>query len=302
MLNRMSIPKNQHWVPRFYLNGFCTQINSGSIHVTNIKDVYAHREHKPEKLKIRDVAVLSHLYNFVDPSGGVNTTVDAHIGSIERAVDPIWKAMLEKKGTVPMLKSGSSERKVVARFMASQHLRTPRMVAVSKYVAKHSNGGVPDTRTEAGRDAFYAEVAAIEVDHSSTPEGMLDRADFLAAQITEVDTVSNVLENMHWSIRDYGSRCLITSDTPLFSVEQVTMMPVAIGSSKSLVFFPLTSQHLLIASVRCSDATDGVVNSHPATQAAGINPFIAHFATDEVYSATALTDSFPFLRDPPPKP
>ena len=293
----MSIARNQHWVPRFYLNGFCTAPNSGSIHIADVKAAYAHESAIEDKRKITKVAASYDLYNFNDANDQLDGSVDHYLGDIERAVVTYWKDMIET-GQVPDMRPGTAARKNIALFMAAQHMRTPHMIAVAKYSAQNASA-LPDINTQGGRDLFYAQLKTIPVDLSATDEGMDDRIEFRDALITYTNLVAQLIEDtLYWTAHVYPKRELITSDTPISVLRYPSMEPGALVDRDCIVFFPMTAKILLICTGRPRDTPDGLVTSQLPLQSSQLNPFIAHFSTQEAYSPVSF-EGFKFLRDPP---
>lgn len=299
----------QHWVPQFYLRGFTTSKNGDSLFVTDILQAYS-GGYKDSKERVRDVAQQSHLYSLPlddgtfhpdrPTSNGWDDGVERRLQTLESEASHIWTHFRHNPEAVD-LSPGSNARRTVATFLASLHLRNPRMVAVAKFAVTTSD--MPAPLTEQGREEFYRNIAAVPSNLSPTLEGIHDRIAFLAAQFGLLPEISAALTDLHWTVKLFpGNKAagpLVTSDTPLFCVDGKTMEPTSMASPNCVVFCPLTSRALLIATRATAPTLNGAMVKDTPQGAAAINPFIVHFGQREVYSGFQLGEDFPFLRDAP---
>lgn len=305
----MTMAVRQHWLPQFYLRTFATSKGGNRLHVTYIKQVYA-GNYEAKKKKIDDTAQRSHLYSLPLDDGsffpdrpndnGWDDGVDKHLQSIEIEAGKLWKAFQDNPNAID-LSRGSDNRPLLARFLASLHLRNPRMVAVAKYAA--TTPSVPPLTTEKDREKFYEIIASTPVDLEPTLEGVQDRTAFLLAQLHLLPVVEEVLLQLHWTLLYFpgneASGPLVTSDTPIFCLDRITMDPTSMDSANCMVFCPLTSRLMLIATREPVTTPDGAVVKSSHERATALNQFIIHFGMQEAYSGFKLDESFPFLRDPP---
>lgn len=300
----MSMSIRQHWVPQFYLRGFATSVGGDRLWVTDIEQAYA-GGYSATKARVSDVANMCHLYSLPCDDGtfrpdksndlGWDDVVDKILQSLETQAGGVW-AQLHKSVDKLDLSHGSEARKTLAVFMASMHLRNPRMVAVTKFTL----AGLP-TPNEKDLEVFFQSLAGMPVDMTPTLEGIADRAPFLAAQLNALPCISAALIDLHWTVQVFrGNKAagpLVASDTPLFCVDRHTMLPASIAGSDCMVFFPLTSRALLIATRSCSTTPDGAVIERAPESVNSINPFIVHYGQRQAYSGFELGKGFPFLRD-----
>ena len=299
----------QHWVPQFYLRAFATSTGGDRLWVTDIKQAYA-GGYQASRARVNEVAHLSHLYSLPLDDGtfqpdkpndsGWDDGIDKALQALEAAAGHVWLRL--RKLPEPLdLSPGSTARHTLATFLASLHLRNPRMVAVAKFAA--TAPVVPTLLTQEDRDAFHQAVADVPVDLSPTLAGIGDRTAFLAAQLTLLPDIRAVLTGLHWTVQYFpGNKSagpLVTSDTPLFCVDRHTMEPTGMASSDCMVFCPLTSRVLLVATSARTTTPDGAVVEGTSDGARAINRFIVHFGQEEVYSGFQLGEDFPFLRDAP---
>jgi len=305
----MTMAISQHWIPQFYLRGFTTSKGGESLWVTDIEQVYV-GSYRDRRAGVPEVAQLSHLYSLPCDDGtfkpdkpndkGWDDGVDKALQALESDAGHVWKRLKELPEALD-LSPGSAARHTLATFLASLHLRNRRMVALAKFAA--TTPSVPPLLTPQDRDAFHQLVAGVPVDLSATLAGIKDRTAFLAAQFHFLPDITAVLTGLHWTVQFFpGNKAagpLVTSDTPLFCVDRQTMDPTSMESSDCMVFCPLTSRALLIATRTRTTTPDGAVVEGTSQSASAINPFIVHFGQQEVYSGFQLGKDFPFLREPP---
>ena len=197
---------------------------------------------------------------------------------------------------------GENVRTTVCTFLASLHLRNPRMVGVAKVA--QGQAVIPPLTTQSGRDAFHSMVASTPCNMDATLSGIADRKPFLVAQSAHLNDVVSALDRLHWGFRYFpgnaGAGPLCTTDTPLFFVDHETMEPTSIESPKCLVVCALTSRLLLLATSTPTTDPNGLVKTKDVKDSAHfitkINQFIVHYGTREVYSGKTLGADFPFLR------
>ena len=304
----MTMAIKQHWIPQFYLRTFATSKGGDTLWVTDVKKVYA-GSYEGQKARAHAIAHLSHLYSLTLDDGsfhpdsrndkGWDDGVDKVLQSLERDAGYIWKRLQENPKAVD-LSPGTKTRGELAMFLASLHLRNPRMVAVAKYAATASE--MPPLSTPMDREKFHEAVAGTSVDLSPTLAGIQDRTAFLAAQLHMLPVVASVLDKLHWTLQSFGGNSgagpLVTSDTPLFCVDRTTMDATGMEHPHSMVICPLTSRLLLIATWERTSSQDGEVVDGTPEGATAINQFIVHFGQQKVYSGFELGENFPYLRDP----
>lgn len=307
----MSLAINQHWVPQFYLRGFTTAHESGKVVVTDIKATYA-GQYTANTKPLDEVACMDHLYSsalpddtFVpkqtnDGSPGWDPSVDQALQVIEKASGNVWKGLNDNPLQIDF-SPGKDARATVCRFLASLHLRNPRMVGVAKVARGHSV--IPPLTTQSGRDAFHAMVASTPTNMDATLAGIADRELFLKAQSAHLNDVISALDGLHWGFRYLRGNAvagpLCTTDTPLFCVDHETMETTSMESPKCLVVCALTSRLLLLATRTPTSDRNGLVKAQDVKSSApfitSMNQLIVHYGTREAYSGKELGKSFPFL-------
>jgi hypothetical protein len=118
----MSLPKNQHWVPQFYLKHFAIpetrQQRYPRIWTFRLNDGYE------KDKKIKNVAASDYLYSPPQPDGTRCFRVDSKVGSLENDIAPFWVMIAD--GTFN-LDGKQGAKKLLSLFIAILHLRNPKM-------------------------------------------------------------------------------------------------------------------------------------------------------------------------------
>lgn len=303
---------NQHWVPQFYLRGFTTAPRSGKVVVTDIKAAYEGNPTYATKA-LTEVACMDHLYSSALPDNtfvpkqtneenpGWDPRVDQALQVIETASGNVWKTMRDDPIQIDF-RPGQEARMIVCKFLASLHLRNPRMVGVAKVA--QGQAAIPPLITQSGRDAFHSMVAGTPTNLNATLSGIADRTAFLEAQSEHLNDVFSALESLHWGLRYFQGNAaagpLCTTDTPLFCVDHETMEPTSMDSPNCLVVCALTSRLLLLATGKQTTDGNGLVKTQLEKSSSDfitlMNQFTVHYGGREAYSGKPLGQNFPFLR------
>ncbi|MET0859057.1 MAG: DUF4238 domain-containing protein [Telluria sp.] len=291
--------KNCHWVPQFYLRYFspAPSAKPPRVYVTNKHEAYETGELKSKTARIRDVAAVLHLYNAAAPNGRIDPALEESFKLVEKQAGEVWQRLSQGK---PLnLLPGGDDRLIIAQFLAAQHLRVPRMIAVVENAIRRGNPDVDmDEMDEAGLDRLHKEINAIDLRLGPEPLDMQARDPFRAMITANWTTVTKILYDMCWSIRAFDKPGLVTSDAPLYVINFETMGPWLHGDPASLTYYPMTQRHLLlITGSRIGGPVDGSISPGNASILPQVNAMTLHFASSEIYSPISMTGKFDVLRD-----
>lgn len=103
-------PKRQHYLPRFYLDGFAKE---------GLVAVYDRDKNEVRRQQPKDTAVIGHFYTMEDAEGRRRFEVEALLSEYEGKASPVIKK-LATKDTIT-----ADERTDLAIFMALGAMRTP---------------------------------------------------------------------------------------------------------------------------------------------------------------------------------
>lgn len=245
----LSGPKRQHFLPRFYLEGFT---RDGMIAVFD-RDKKEIRRQQPV-----NTAVVGHFYTMEDAEGRRRFELEALLSEYEGKAKPIVDKLV---AGAPALTA--DERSDMSIFVALAATRTPEMVnsvqAVNgemiKRVAKMLFSDTADVFSRLRSDERYNDESDEELHKQA--EGMVRVAqnDGLTVETSEKWAVGLAIQTAlgaapffstrHWRVvhRDSDKQSFITSDAPVY-LNTIAPRPdsiygVGFGSPDAFVAFPL---------------------------------------------------------------
>ena len=112
----MSEPKNQHYLPQFYLSGFTSPVAQGQLHVFRNGHEYWTR------CGTKNVASKEFLHSFRDAEGNFNHSLETMFSELESHFSPVLKKVLEKQ---PLT---MDERMMFSVFVLVMQMRVPAQV------------------------------------------------------------------------------------------------------------------------------------------------------------------------------
>jgi len=125
-MQTISKPKNQHWVPRFYLKHFCDPNTKNSKN----PQVWVFHKIKREvkKIGIEGFATSRYLYSPKDRTGNRDWSLEEKFASLESHLSQIWDGLIEQKID---LYGWEALRKSIALFVSLLILRHPDNIELS---------------------------------------------------------------------------------------------------------------------------------------------------------------------------
>ena len=246
----MSHPKNQHWVPRFYLRYFATpetyssnepQVwifskdeNDGNESITNIKNICAKR----------------YLYSPKDDAGRRSWELETKLAGLEATLSIIWEQLSE--GFVDL--GDQTIRKGLSLFIAVMYLRHPetlkegmdihtKLVSLFEQAPIRSDG-TPDV------DSIEVNGETVDIDPSGWNKyrswGTDEHHRFFADQVQlQATYLAEILIKKRWSIVYTESNQFITTDKPVFKQHQEKER-FGFGTEGMLISFPISQRRLLV--------------------------------------------------------
>ncbi len=241
-------PKRQHYVSRFYLDGFS---RSGNI------AVYDRVQGKVRIQSTSDTGVSNHFYTVKDGQGKNRFGIEEMLSKIESDSAPtIIKMSAQREITI-------DERTNIAMFVAMAISRTPgRIEAIKarsgdmfKFVIRNIFSDLEVIKKGIRRNATpqYSEEEVekeakelIEFAFSDNYNVKTHKKFALKIAIDEFSEIAPILSGRNWLVlhRDSEKHSFITSDAPVLLTTIAKRVPsfwgVGFGNSDALVMFPLT--------------------------------------------------------------
>lgn len=245
----MNKPKNQHWVPRFYLRYFATpetrdtkepqawifskEDDDGGEILTNTKNICAKR----------------FLYSPKDNGGGRNWILDDKLTNLEDHLSKVWDELAN--GMVDL--SSESVRKALSLFVSIMHLRHPERLEQVKDI--HQNivdlcEGVPETADGIPSiDMLLIDDKEIQFDASDWREYKAwndgDHQRFFAKMVCDnAIHLAEIMMKKRWSVVVANTSQFITTDKPVSLMNQDREV-FGIGTEGTIVSFPLSPTRIL---------------------------------------------------------
>lgn len=248
-------PKRQHYLPRFYLEGFAKD---------GLVAVYDREKDELRRQQPKDTTVIGHFYTMEDGEGRRRYEVEALLSEYEGKASPVIKKLAAKE---PI---NAEERSDLAIFMALGAMRTPDIVESLQHI---SSGMILEVAKR-----IFSNVNAVAVDLRKRPENAEKSDDELRAEAQlmadmartggfTVETkqkwavamaikmsleIAPIFAGRNWIIahRDNQKKSYVTTDAPVFltSTEprKNSIYGVGFGTSDAFVAFPLTQSCVLL--------------------------------------------------------
>lgn len=248
-------PKRQHYLPRFYLDGFATD---------GLVAVYDRDKNEVRRQQPTATAVIGHFYTMEDAEGRRRFEIEALLSEYEGKAAPVIRKLAAKETIT------ADERSNLAIFMALGAMRTPDIV---ESLQQMNSGLILEVAKR-----IYANVDAVVADLRNDPDYAGKSNDELRAEAQAmVDLAQNgdmtVQTNQKWAVgmaikmslevapifvgrdwviahRDNDKKSFVTTDVPVVLTSTQPRQPsiygTGFGSADALVSFPLTQSCVLM--------------------------------------------------------
>lgn len=246
-------PKRQHFVPKFYLEGF----TSGGLLAVFDRSSGEIRKQQP-----RDTAVVGHLYTFEDHQDRKRYDLEVLFSHIEEDAAPILRSLVQGE------RLSSKDRESFALFLGLAAVRTPAAIAEASSIyagfvkaqsrltltderkvlelLKEMNGSNSDEAMQR-KDAH----AVAKMAREGSYDVQVDGGYALGRSLKVWHVVAKELFKKDWMVvhTSDDNQSFLTSDSPIVLTSTTARnLPIGYGSSHSQILFPLTSKCALIAS------------------------------------------------------
>lgn len=219
-------PVRQHWVPKVYLRGFCTQPTEREqihVHDTNVGLSFL--------ASIDRIAVKNHFYTLAPGSEARSYVVEEAFSRIESDVGPVL-ADLRKSQELP----GDPEAlSILARFVATLHMRTRQgLQIIHGHREEVRSGTAPEQSVPIG--PYASEL--LEFDDEEMREL------FAKSAIVVGTRIAKHLAAMHWRLLCSTESYFITSENPVYSYHP-SEQRWGLGTTGAYTLFPVSPSLLL---------------------------------------------------------
>jgi hypothetical protein len=242
-------PKRQHFLPRFYLDGFTRE---------GLLAVYDREQDGIRRQQPVNTAVIGHFYTMEDQEGRRRFEIEALLAEFEGKARPVIDKLVAAAAELT-----AEERSDLAIFVALAATRTPDMVnsvqalngEMVKRVAKMMFTDVDSVFARLRAEERYAAQADEELREQATwmvdmaqNDGFVVKTDqkwAVGMGIEMALKAAPYLAGRHWRVvhRDSEKLSFITSDSPVYLSTVAPRPPspfgVGLGSPDAFVSFPL---------------------------------------------------------------
>ena len=262
----MSVPKDHHLLPAFYLRGFCDgELHKGEGHEDNPKRcrVFIHDRvrGKCRGRGVKNVAVERHFYSADTPGGGRDPESEEKLGVLETRASRIIRGLAYGQGLTDV------QRAWLARFVAYMKFRTPGYRDWTKLFAEQNTKALKDfyfPTLDSMRD--YLRTRGVPVDampekieelyarvHDESYKLPVTKNYMLLRMFELGDKVAEVLFSFDWTFAWADERTsFVTSDDPLVVLDERMKPPdayagnVGVASPKTTKVLPLRQDICLL--------------------------------------------------------
>lgn len=185
-LNR---PRRHHFVPRFYLEGFCADDARGVVVYDRVRNAYREQ-------RTAEVAHRRDYYAYEDEQGNRHFDIEQALGEIETAASQTIQRVDNDEQLT------ADDRVVLATYAAFQYSRTPAYAAWLGAFRQHWDAGVRPEQLEVFPDA---------------PDPAVDRVEAIGAMLRHAPRFADAFLHVNWTIwrRESERLSFVTSDSPV---------------------------------------------------------------------------------------
>lgn len=220
----MNRPRQHHYVPRFYLEGFCADDARAVVIYDRVRNAY--RAQRPA-----EVATRRDYYAYEDEHGNRFFDIEEALGQVEAAASETIQRVDNAEALT------ADDRMVLATYVAFQYTRTP---AYAAWLEAFRAQGV-------GRD----EVDALP----EAPDPAVGRVEAIGAMLRHAPRFAEVFLRLNWTVwrRESERVSFITSDSPVCRVwrdqpEQNVYAGAGFLSPEVITILPLSQASALAMS------------------------------------------------------
>lgn len=270
-------PKNQHWVPRFYLKHFAT-LDTRSTANPKVWLIDKQGEiSEPRLASTQKICGQRYLYTPENQDGNRDWSFEEYLGRLEDAASNYWDRLAN--GQLDL--SDPEHRDQVAEFLAALHLRNKLIFEVVKGIMGN-------------RDALFGgpkptgQLRYLEA-HEEKPDPTHPGRYFVQSTKNNLPRVTKTFASYRWRILQCNEEVLVTSDAPVTFVNSVRRRSGP-GSKEAAAMFSVSPSTLLyIASKGVGPDTE--YRDVKPDFLRRMNPVIAHFAQRFVIVGADLSNA-----------
>lgn len=236
----MTRPRRHHFVPRFYLEGFCADDARAVAVYDRVRNAY--RAQRPA-----EVAHRRDYYTYEDEQGALVFAIEEGLGEVEGAAS----AVIQRVDNAAPL--SDDDRLTLATYAAFQFTRTPAYAAWIAAFRQHLAGNAPQEQIAALPDA---------------PAPTADRSDALGAMLRHAPRLAELFMHFNWTIwrRESDRQSFVTTDSPVCILQAERPEPNIYAGAGMLMPGVITALPLSQTSVLAMSGTGNRVDNRTLTR------------------------------------
>jgi hypothetical protein len=245
----MNIPKQQHWVPRFYLRFFSTPETAES----NEPKVWllSKDEGEPLLTNTRKVATQYYLYSPKNERGIRGPEMEERLGDYETLLSQIWPLLARD---FVDFNAEQSIRKALALFVSLLFLRHPKQLRAQRKIHQQLVelfDALPKDQNGKPAVAEVEQQGIIRKIDSSDWNDFKDAGPeelkkmFVTSIRNDAVLIAEILMKKRWSVIFADQPVFITTDAPVMMLHQ-TRTRFGFGTPGTIVSFPLSPTRVLM--------------------------------------------------------
>lgn len=245
----MSMPKQQHWVPRFYLRFFAT-LETAEGDEPQVW-LLSKDEGEPKLANIKKVATKNYLYSPKDEAGKRDAEMEREFSRYESLLNAIWPLLAADFIDLP---GDKSIRKALALFISLLFLRHPKrleetedihgqLIELFDSIRKDQNGTPDVSEIEHKGVVRQFDPSDWKAFKGARPEDF--KKMFLGNIKRDATYLAEILMQKRWSVIFSDQPAFITTDAPVTMLNS-KQERFGFTSPGTVVSFPLSPTRVLI--------------------------------------------------------
>jgi len=249
----MNAPKRHHYLPAFYLDGFCRD---------GVLCVFDRERHEYRVQQPRDTAVRRYYYAIVDAEGNRNLEIEGILSELESAAKPVIEK-LDNGGTLT-----AEERNALAHFIGFLFVRVPEfedrvnaiydgtlraMSRLSFANEERAKREMERYAADTGKQVTEAEIKGM-VDFVQADDYRIEvhRNQVLRHMVQQGPKMAHIFRQMDWLVLHPSDpkTSFVTTDKPICLLPPPGYKPnfygFGIGTQGAVKFVPLSQKSCLL--------------------------------------------------------
>ena len=236
-------PRNQHYIPRFYLKEFATNETYGKKGKEQVY-VYDKVNEKTEPRNIKSIAKENYLYSPKDFDGNRSMSMEYELGEIENILSPIWADFANRSID---LENGNI-KKMISLFLSSLLLRHPNNLKKYEKMRNFLYDDILKNNPSDNKKVVFianGKEEIVDINEFRNPISEYEKSMFFIENIHYfTNEYSEIFIKKKWSIIISEEKEFMTSDNPMIVNNNLTEV-FGLRTKGTIILFPISPKRLL---------------------------------------------------------